>query len=223
MNARNYFAADYGDARGRFLRAADSAGLAPLSLKNEGGRAPDGGALYTDVVELGRRDAPALLILNSATHGVEGFCGSGCQTAFLDQLDDFPQFDNVRILFIHALNPYGFAGLRRVTEDNVDLNRNFVDHTAPYPENPHYDELADAISPTSIAEADLKRANARLRAWRDARGARALQEVITRGQYTHPNGIYFGGHAPTWSNRTLCELVDEFAAGASRVALVDFH
>ena len=28
---------------------------------------------------------------------------------------------------LHALNPYGFSHLRRVNEDNADLNRNFVD------------------------------------------------------------------------------------------------
>ena len=30
-----------------------------------------------------RRRAPGLLVLWSATHGVEGYCGSGCQTGFL--------------------------------------------------------------------------------------------------------------------------------------------
>ena len=33
--------------------------------------------------------------------------------------------------FIHALNPFGFAWLRRVNEDNVDLNRNFQDFLSP--------------------------------------------------------------------------------------------
>lgn len=223
MSAERYFAADYAAARERFLDAASRAGLAPRSMMNEGSRAPGGGALHTDVVELGRSDAPALLILNSATHGVEGFCGSACQSGFLDQLDSFPLFENVRILLIHALNPHGFAWLRRVTEENVDLNRNFVDHTAPYPQNPYYDELVDVISPAGIDEPELREANAMLRAWREVHGARALQEVITRGQYRHPNGIYFGGHAPTWPNRTLHRLVDEFARESRRVTLVDFH
>ncbi|MFP3942714.1 MAG: M14 family metallopeptidase [Alphaproteobacteria bacterium] len=223
MSASIHFAADYADARRTFLGAAARAGLEPHSLRNENGRSPGGDALYTDVVELGRRDAPSLLILNSATHGVEGFCGSGCQTGFLDRLDDFPLSENVRVLILHALNPHGFAWLRRVTEENVDLNRNFVDHAAPYPPNPDYEELAHAISPRHVGEADLRQANATLREWRQANGARALQEVITRGQYTHPEGIYFGGHTPTWSNRTLHEVMSEFARSAERVALVDFH
>ena len=33
----------------------------------------------------------------------------------------------------------GLRVARRVNEDNVDLNRNFLDHGAPHPENPDYD------------------------------------------------------------------------------------
>jgi hypothetical protein len=39
------------------------------------------------------------------------------------------------VLYIHALNPYGFSHLRRVTHENVDLNRNFQDFTRPLPVN----------------------------------------------------------------------------------------
>ena len=50
---------------------------------------------------------------------------------------------------VHAINPHGFAWSRRVTEDNVDLNRNFVDHAQPYPSNPGYEELRAAICPAT--------------------------------------------------------------------------
>jgi hypothetical protein len=30
------------------------------------------------------------------------------------------------IVFVHALNPYGFRTHRRVNEDNIDINRNFL-------------------------------------------------------------------------------------------------
>ena len=32
----------------------------------------------------------------------------------------------LRCVLLHALNPFGFAWRRRVNEDNVDLNRNFL-------------------------------------------------------------------------------------------------
>ena len=48
---------------------------------------------------------------------------------------------------VHAINPHGFAWLRRVTEENVDLNRNFVDHGGPHPANDAYDALHPALCP----------------------------------------------------------------------------
>ena len=73
------------------------------------------------------------MVIISETHGVEGFCGSGCQVGFLVErvYEGLPK--TVGVALVHALNPYGFAWLRRVNEDNVDLNRNFRDFTEPPP------------------------------------------------------------------------------------------
>ena len=76
-----------------------------------------------------------LLVTISATHGVEGFCGSGAQVDWLTLGGPEQLPAGVAALMVHAINPHGFAWLRRVTEEGVDLNRNFVDFTAPLPEN----------------------------------------------------------------------------------------
>ncbi len=39
-------------------------------------------------------------------------------------------------------------------------------------------------------------------AYAQKHGAFGLQGAISGGQYTHPDGIFFGGNAPSWSNRT---------------------
>ena len=46
----------------------------------------DGGALALDVATLGEPDAPAVLLIVSGTHGVEGFTGSALQYHWLDSL-----------------------------------------------------------------------------------------------------------------------------------------
>lgn len=221
--AATHFAADYRAARTAFLRAAQDGGVETGSHRLDIGKCPAGRSLYTDVAHIGPTDAPALLVLISATHGVEGFCGSGCQVAFLRDLPvrRFPP--TLAVVLIHALNPYGFAWLRRVTEGNVDLNRNFVDHLAPYPENPDYDALAMEIAPAETTDAHMAAANAALRAYRQDHGAMALQAAVTRGQYRHPKGLYFGGHEPSWSNRTLYRILDRFVGPAQRIAAIDFH
>jgi len=63
----------------------------------------------------------------------------------------------------------------------------------------------------------------RLLWFRCAFGAEKLQRIVTQGQYTHPKGLFFGGHFATWSNRTLHEIVTRHLAGAVRVVIIDLH
>ena len=81
-----------------------------------------------------------MLVLTSGTHGAEGFCGSGCQVGLLHDDAFVAAVDaaRVRVVLLHALNPYGFSHLRRTNEDNVDLNRNFRDFAALPPPNRAY-------------------------------------------------------------------------------------
>ena len=51
------------------------------------------------------------------------------------------------LVLVHANNPHGFAHQRRVNEDNIDLNRNFIDFDAKTPESPEYAELHPALVP----------------------------------------------------------------------------
>lgn len=172
---------------------------------------------------LGPPDALAALTLCSGTHGVEGFAGSAIQTGVLrsDLPDRLPE--GVRLVFIHAINPYGFAHLRRVNEVNVDLNRNFVDHNAPYPPNPDYEALSEIFSPVTLGFLSGVRELVHVSTFRVTRGKRALQTAVSAGQYSHPEGLFFGGTAPIWSNLTLRAIVERHLAAAARIAFVDIH
>jgi len=222
MNPRDYFASDYADARARFLAAAGRRDL-PVASYAHPLTDPEGRPLATDAVKAGAPSARRFLVLNSATHGVEGFCGSGALVGTLEAglLDGLPA--SVGVLLIHAINPHGFAWLRRVTEDNVDLNRNFLDHDAPHPVNAPYADLHDLLIPDQWTDASVGAANAELARRREAMGAKPFQTAVSGGQYSHPDGVFFGGHAPTWSNRTLRALLAEHLGEASDVLFYDFH
>ncbi len=98
---------------------------------------------------LGPAEPESLLLLISGTHGVEGLAGSGCQVGvLLDELHGALPAGGGALL-IHALNPHGFAWLRRGNEHNIDLNRNGLDFRGPLPANPAYDALHDALLPAS--------------------------------------------------------------------------
>jgi hypothetical protein len=221
--AREFFSGNYQEARHKFRDAAVRAGAAFASHVNTKLRGPGGEELATDVARLGPGDASRILLTISGTHGAEGFCGSGAQVgSFMAGLGRELPADTA-LVAVHAINPYGFAWLRRVTEDNVDLNRNFVDHGGKLPANPGYVELADAICPREWTPATIGLAQAQLDAYREKHGAPALQAAITVGQYTHSDGVFYGGAAETWSRLTLTAIVDRHARRARRLAVVDFH
>jgi hypothetical protein len=222
MTARAYFAADYPQARGRFLEAAETAG-ARLDGRRNPGRGPDSGDLVTDTAWLGPADAERVLVTISATHGAEGFCGSGAQVGWLESglHKDMPA--GTALLQIHAINPHGFAWLRRVTEDNVDLNRNFVDHDQPYPVNEGYEALHEVICPPEWNDAVIAETRQALAAYMEEHGARALQSAVSAGQYSHPDGLFFGGNANTWSRDTLLSILRGALGRARHVAVIDYH
>jgi hypothetical protein len=216
------FAADYLEAREKFLKAATARGCRLTAHLNPYVKGPKGEELFVDVATTGPSNATSALLLISGTHGVEGYAGSACQIGWLksERNDAFPR--ELKIVMIHALNPYGFAWNRRVTEDNVDLNRSFVDHGA-CPGNEGYEELKRAIVPPNLNAETLKEADAVLRAYAKAHSAFALQEAISKGQYKHPDGMYYGGAREQWSAGLFRHIVRRELSDCRTVGIVDFH
>jgi len=222
MNAADSFSATYAEARTRFREAAAAAGgrLETLSHPERGRQGED---LATDVAWIGAAGAERVLVTISGTHGAEGFCGSGAQVDWLKRGEAAQLPVSVAVLIIHAINPYGFSWLRRVTHENVDLNRNWIDFAATAPPNPGYDELSAAAVPTAWT-ADTQAASARvLGAYLAAHGPPALQQALSGGQYRHPKGIFYGGDAPTWSRLTQTAIFSEYLGQAARIGVIDYH
>ncbi|HWD67990.1 MAG TPA: M14 family metallopeptidase [Caulobacteraceae bacterium] len=222
MNATDSFSPDYAAARTKFHEAARAAGAAVETFAHPE-RGPDGGDLSTDVAFIGPKSAERVLVMISATHGVEGFCGSGAQVDWLRRGEAASLPAGLAVLLIHAINPYGFAWLRRVTHENVDLNRNWIDFAEPLPENPGYDALADAAVPAEWTDEAQAQAAKRLMAYASEHGFPALQQAMSGGQYSHPKGIFYGGDGPTWSRRTQTAIFADYLAGAVRVGILDYH
>src|SRR5260221_6403928 len=78
MSPTAHFSASYAEARGKFRDAAQRAGARLFRYENPT-KGPDGEELTTDVAVLGPVNASRVLVTVSATHGAEGFCGSGIQ------------------------------------------------------------------------------------------------------------------------------------------------
>ncbi|MGC1819333.1 MAG: DUF2817 domain-containing protein, partial [Casimicrobiaceae bacterium] len=143
------FASTYAEARAKFVAAAAARHLPAERHVHPEARGAEGEELSADVALLGDPQAQGLLVLSSGMHGVEGFCGSGCQVGLLhdEAILAAVEATGAAVLFHHAVNPYGFSQLHRTNEDNVDLNRNFRDFSSPPAHNAAYAEVHAMIVP----------------------------------------------------------------------------
>jgi len=223
MKVRGYFCDSYEEARERFLDAARRAKGDLTSFMNPHATGFDDESLATDMARFGPADAENVLIVNSGTHGIEGYCGSGCQVGAIRSGLIRERAKNTAIVFCHAINPYGFSWSRRVNEDNVDLNRNFVDHEAGHPASPAYRAVHGFIAPADWTGAGRAAADAAMAAYVEENGVSALQAAVTGGQYEFADGLFYGGQVPVWSNVTFREVVRRVGRGRRRIALIDLH
>ncbi len=216
------FSPSYAKARVKFLEAAATAGTRIESF-NHPLPGKDGEQLAMDVALDGEAGSERLLIVSSACHGVEGYCGSGVQVFALHDAEwrARARAAGVAVLYVHALNPWGFSHGRRVTQENVDLNRNFHDFGQPLPDNPAYRQVHPLLLPETWPPDEANRQA--VQAFIARHGVAAWQAAISGGQHEFADGLFFGGRAPTWSNQTLRRVLAQHAARARRVAWIDLH
>src|SRR5262245_53981866 len=109
IDPQSLFAADYFEARDKFLKAAAVRRCKVSTHLHPYAKGPKGEDLFVDVATSGPQDAPNALLITSGTHGVEGYAGSACQIGWLNTArnDAWPRA--LKVVMIHALNPYGFA------------------------------------------------------------------------------------------------------------------
>lgn len=221
--ARLCFATDYAGGRAKFLDACRALGIATETHVHPL-RGPRGEELATDTAWVGPADARFVVGVISGTHGVEGFCGSGAQVDWLLAGGPAALPRETAVLLIHAVNPFGWAWLSRTTEDNVDLNRNWIDYAQPLPPGGGYEEIAALLVPEDIDGPARAAADAAIATFRATRTQEQWFRAVSSGQYRDPHGLFFGGTAPTWSRRTEETIIARHQLAAREaVAVIDMH
>ncbi len=222
--AAAHFSQGYGEARDRLLALATRRRYAIHSRLHPSARGADGGALAMDAVAHGDPAARAVLVVSSATHGVEGLAGSGIQAALLDDDDVVRRLDasGVRLVLLHAVNPWGFAHDARGDEGNVDVNRNFRVFAVEQARSAVYARLHATLNPP-VWPPSIGNEIGLLHAAMRAGGPRAFKDAISRGQCEFADGLFYGGREPCWSNRTLREAIGDAGRNASTIGWIDLH
>ena len=215
----HYFAPSYQEARRRFRETSESVGAVlerlPLAC-----RGPDGQALTIDIAWIGSATPRHVVVHCSGIHGVEGFTGSAIQLRALETIQPIDPAD--AIVFVHVLNPFGMAWLRRVNEHNVDLNRNWREPGTTVTGMPGvYREISAFLNPTEIARWDsfYVRAAFLVRQY----GTRTLRQAIAGGQYEDPAGLFYGGRQLEEGPAQFGAWLQRRVSSTERLSVIDVH
>ena len=223
MIGADSFSRSYSEARDKFQEAVAATGGRAESFKHPR-FGPGGEELAAEVAWFGPSDASRVLVLISGTHGVEGHCGSGAQIDWLRR-EEFKLLPaDTGVLIIDAINPHGFAWTRRVNEDNIDVNRNWLIFRR-LPPNPGY---VDRGSPLSLGM-DARGAGSHGPRYgrvasvaRGAGGGRVPAGREGRPIYS-PTRIILRRERPSWSRRTQSAIFQKYLERAKRVGVIDYH
>ncbi len=213
----------YLESRDRFNTLAKSLGAASRSFAYDD-QIVDGIRLSTDTAYLGPADAQTIVVIASGTHGVEGYAGAVCQCHFMETYLARWASSSIAYLLVHAVNPWGFLNDRRVTREGVDLNRNFVDFPVPAAQLSGYRAYHHLlVSNFRPLPAGLWNELRLLACMLTRRQRKSAQAAITAGQYAYPDGLFFGGFAPTKSRIVWEQIIHAYLPGRRRACLLDIH
>lgn len=217
------FSETYDVARRRFREASQAANC-HISKYLFLGVGPSGEELSMDVSFFRGITDERVLVLSSGLHGIEGFLGSAIQSEFIERyIRDRKLYSNASIVFIHALNPYGFAWRRRCDENNVDLNRNFILPSEYFEGSPkRYPELNAFFNPKKQISR-LEPFSLKLLIHFLLHGQESVRRALPFGQYDFPKGLFFGGAAPSQTQEILSCHLSKWLKNSSKVLHLDFH
>ncbi|MEN8115988.1 MAG: M14 family metallopeptidase [Bacteroidota bacterium] len=230
QTVQNYFQNSYLECRAAFRLNAGELQEQYDSVQIFARRVPSGtdNDLTIDFCYVpAQHETSKLLILTSGAHGVEGYVGSAVQQMFMKELMDTTLLKNAGILFVHGINPFGFKYTRRVTENNVDFNRNCDTATTLFSsENSGYNDLYPMLNPEGKTKAgSLKNRFFMMVAINKLlqESMASLRQAVLQGQYEHERGLYFGGSNFEPQLIMLGEIFKTYAKDYETVFNIDLH
>ena len=175
----------------------------------------------------GSEKTDKIFILSSGVHGVEGYVGSAVQLFFMNNYINEELLEKTGVLLIHSVNPYGFKYTRRVTENNVDINRNSgIDKKLFQRKNEGYPKVYNLINPKGkVKTGSLGNRFFFIKAIRDIviESMSVLRQAVLQGQYEYPEGLYYGGNDFEPQIKALEPIIDTICKPYQTIFALDLH
>ena len=170
-----------------------------------------------------------LIVLTTGVHGIEGYIGSTMIEVFI--MDILPQInrENTGILIVANVNPYGMKNYRRYNENNVDLNRNFIEDWESFDRssNKEYPKVDKFLQPEGkMGNAFWHEVGFYAKLAKEAifTGADTISDALLTGQYEYPEGVYYGGNGDEVSTTYLKGVFADCLDGEyENIIHIDIH
>ena len=183
--------------------------------------------LSVDWIWLEPRVKENLIIVSTAQHGIEGYVGSAMLKIFMDEFAQQLNPENTGLLLIHTINPWGMKNGRKVNENGVDLNRNFIlNGVFDKSINPDFPKLKGLLAPEYPARSffveNLAFTTRTLQAL-VTQGAASLTTAALLGQYINSKAMYYGGEHHEEESALMIEFFREALENYQTVLHLDQH
>ncbi|WP_232225529.1 M14 family metallopeptidase [Oceanobacillus manasiensis] len=185
-----------------------------------------------NTIDIIRADATSekdkVALLSSGEHGIEGYAGAACIHLFVEEYIQQLQPETTGICLVHAINPWGMRNFRRVTENNIDLNRNYIEEEGPLPidVNKKYEKEKELFLPNGKIK-DITSEQSRLfKTLTKAlakEGYANMKHAKSMGQYEFERGVYYGGKALEENAQYVRSLQKDLLEQYNQIVHMDWH
>ena len=226
----DYFLTSYEEVRTHLADRVQSLKESSITVEHETYAIDESDDLYVDGIYLPSTEKHTnLIVLTTGVHGIEGYIGSAMLDVFFDHIYPTLNTKNTGVLVIANVNPYGMKYMRRYNENNVDLNRNFIEDWSTFDlsSNKEYPKVDKFLQPEGkMGNAFWHEAGFYLSLVKEAifTGADTISDALLTGQYEYPQGVYYGGNGDEKSTTLLKGIFNQcLESDYENIVHVDIH
>lgn len=224
------FYTTYEEVRANLDRRVDSLRSKGIEVvKSEHAVNADEGLYIDNILLPAKGEHTNLIVLTTGVHGIEGYIGSVMLDVFFDEIYPTINTENTGVLVIANVNPYGMKNYRRYNENNVDLNRNFIEDWDSFDRasNTEYPKVVNFLQPKGkMGNAFWHEVGFYLSLAKEAvfNGADTISDALLTGQYEYAEGVYYGGNGDEASTTYLKgEFAKCLSGDYENIIHIDIH
>lgn len=206
---------DYDEVRANLASRVEKLTEIGITVEHNTYAIDENDGLYIDNILIPATETSEnLIVITTGVHGIEGYIGSVMLDVFFEEIFTSLDRTSTGVLIVANVNPYGMKYMRRYNENNVDLNRNFIEDWSNFDlsSNKEYPKVVSFLQPEGkIGNAFWHEVEFYLSLAKEALtvGAGTISDALLTGQYEYPNGVYYGGNGDEKSTTYLKSVFAE--------------